>query len=401
MDNLATSSLPPKRILVVTLADLGDTLLVTPALQALRRRFPTAWISVLTTSIGAAALRDQPHDEVIVFEKHRFDHPSASIRPANLRYAARLWWQLRSRKFDTCILLHHLTMWFGTLKYAALVAASGAQRRYGLDNGRGFFLTDRVRDEGFGARHQADYWLAVVGLLGVAAEQRQPQFVIAEHDHTAATALLSVAHPKTAAQRPLIALHPGSGAYAPARRWAPQRFAALADALIEDGARVVLVGGPEEAALRRTVLNGMRHADSVIDLGGRTTLGSLAAVLQRCTLFIGNDSGIAHLASSVGTPVVALFGPTDPRAWGPYTGEPWQTQESFANGVDVLRAGAHRTLKATIACSPCIYRGHHLGTPNGCPDRTCLQRISVEQVLTVVRQQLTTTTGQVCGSTTL
>jgi heptosyltransferase-2 len=352
----------------------------------------------LTTPVGAVALRDQPVDELIVFEKQRFNNPGALLRPANLRYAVDLWRRLRAAQFDSYILLHHLTTRFGTLKYAVLAATSGAERRYGLDNGRGFFLTDRVPDAGFGALHQADYWLAVVDLLGATAAQPSAQRTIRQVDVTTATALLQLAD--QAAAQPLIALHPGSGAFAPARRWSPQRFAELADALIEDGARIVLVGGGEEADLRRTVLGGMRHARQVIDLGGRTSLDELAAVLNHCDLLIGNDSGVTHLAGSSGTPVVALYGPTDPRAWGPYAGDPWQPTDRFGNGVEVLQAGPHSALKAAIACSPCIYRGHRLGTPMGCPDRTCLQRISVEQVLTVVRRQLTTKTKQVCGSTT-
>ncbi|HEY0602527.1 MAG TPA: glycosyltransferase family 9 protein [Herpetosiphonaceae bacterium] len=396
MDHLATPSFTPRRILVVTLADLGDALLTMPALQALRQSFPAARIVALTTPVGSAALRDQPLDELIVFEKQCFNSPRALLQPDNLRYAAHLWRRLRAEHFDACVILHHLTTWFGTLKYAALALASGANRRYGLDNGRGFFLTDRVHDAGFGARHQAEYWIDLVGLLGAQARQTQP-LTSTEAEQAAAEKLLGS---RGQANLPLIALHPGSGAFAPARRWSPQRFAELADTLIEDGARIVLVGGGEEADLRRAVLSQMRHAGSVIDVGGRTALGELAAVLQRCTLFVGNDSGLAHLAGSVGTPVVAIFGPTDPRAWGPYGGEPWQPLDGSRNGVEVLHSGQHAALKANIACSPCIYRGHTLGTPQGCPDRTCLQRISVDQVLAVVRQQLSNRTKQVCGSTT-
>jgi heptosyltransferase-2 len=189
-------------------------------------------------------------------------------------------------------------------------------------------------------------------------------------------------------QGPLIALHPGSGGYAPARRWPAARFAALADALIADGARIILVGGAEEKTLRARVLAQMRHAAEVLDLGGRTTLHELSAVLRRCDLFVGNDGGVMHLAATAGVPVVAPYGPTDPRAWGPWAPEPWHAVSVYPNGVEVLRSGPHTTLKAAIACSPCIYRGPNLGTPAGCPDRTCLQRISVAQVLETVRARL-------------
>jgi ADP-heptose:LPS heptosyltransferase len=103
---------------------------------------------------------------------------------------------------------------------------------------------------------------------------------------------------------------------------------------------------------------------------------------------VGNDGGVLHLAASAGTPVVAPYGPTDPHAWGPWAPEPWRCVRAYPNGVEVLRSGPHTTLKAAIACSPCIYRGMGLGMPNGCPDRTCLERITVTQVLETVRDRL-------------
>jgi heptosyltransferase-2 len=392
---MSTAAQPRQCILIVTLADLGDALLTTPALHALRHALPRARIDVLTTPVGAKALQ-HAHDEhaaplfddLITFEKHRFDTPRALLQPDNLRYSWQLWRRLHRNPYDACIIFHHLTTAFGTLKYAALAWASGAPQRIGLDNGCGLFLTHRLHSAGFGARHQVDYWQQLVALLGAYPTQATPTFYPQPEDvHTVDDLLVPIPNPQSSIQN-VIALHPGSGAYAPARRWPPARWAALADALIADGRQIVLLGGMEEAELRRSMLGAMQHADHVLDLGGRTTLGELAAVLRRCTLFVGNDSGVAHLASSVGTPVVAVFGPTDPHAWGPYGGEPWHSMDQWPNGVQMLRSGPHRALHAAIACSPCIYRGHSLGTPNGCPDRTCLLRISVEQVLAVVRQQL-------------
>lgn len=395
MNRPPTASPTYQRILVVTLADLGDALLTTPALQALRDAQPTAHISILTTPVGAAALRDLPlYDELLIFEKQRFNSPRALLQPSSLRYGWQLWRQLRQERYNACLVLHHLTTWFGTLKYAALSLASGASQRYGLDNGRGFFLTDRLPDAGFGAWHQAEYWLALVGLLDPHTTTSTATYL-----PQVAPGTLKTNHLPGERSRPIIALHPGSGAFAPARRWPVTRFAALADALIEDGAQIVLVGGAEEAALRQQLLHAMQHAQAVIDVGGRTELEQLARLLEDCDLFVGNDSGLAHLASSVGTAVVALFGPTDPRAWGPYGGMAWGPAQQFANGVEVLHSGPHRALKAAIACSPCIYRGHGLGTPNGCPDRTCLLRIDVSQALAVIRQRLAEQT-QSCVSTT-
>lgn len=376
----------PARVLVVKLAEVGDALLIMPALEALRAGLPETRIDVLTTGRAELVLRGSDlYDDMIVFDKHRFDTLRDLLRPANVAYALALGRRLRAAGYDAVLLLHHLSTWFGTLKYAAFTAATGAPRRLGLDNGRGFFLTERVVDQGYGAQHELEYALAVARLLVPGAAPGGPSYAPTAEDRARADALLQAV---VRGQGPLIALHPGSGGYAPARRWPAARFAALADRLIADGATVVLVGGPEEGLLRRALLDGMRRAAAVVDLGGRTPLTVLSAVLERCSLFVGNDGGVLHLAATAGTPVVAPYGPTDPRAWGPWAPEPWQRLQTYHNGVEVLGSGPHRVLKAAIPCSPCIYRGPNLGSPHGCPDRTCLRRIEVDQMFETVRERL-------------
>src|SRR5260221_13167458 len=124
------------RILVVRLASLGDLLIATPALRALRTSFPDAHIGVLTTPASAPALRGlDTYDEVITFDKFAFDRPSDALRslPAAFALAA----ALRAGDWQTLVLLHHLTTPFGIAKYAALSLGSGARQRIGLDNGGG------------------------------------------------------------------------------------------------------------------------------------------------------------------------------------------------------------------------------------------------------------------------
>src|SRR6202049_1223490 len=154
------------RILVVRLASLGDLLITTPALRALRTSFPDAQIGVLTTPGSAPALRGlDTYDEVIPFDKSASTRPRDALK--SLPDALRLGAALRAGNWQTLVLLHHLTTPFGIAKYAALSLGSGAQRRVGLDNGRGtWFLTDSAEDRGFGWRHEVDYCLDVVGVLG-------------------------------------------------------------------------------------------------------------------------------------------------------------------------------------------------------------------------------------------
>src|SRR3954454_23959904 len=139
MERVKIPPVAPQRLLVVKLAEVGDALvMLLPALRALRQGLPTTQIDVLTTGGGAAVIRGSGfYDDLILFDKHRFDKPTQLLRPANIRHALQLGWDLRSRKYDAVMLLHHLSTRFGALKYAAFCYATGASRRLGLQNGRG------------------------------------------------------------------------------------------------------------------------------------------------------------------------------------------------------------------------------------------------------------------------
>jgi len=340
-----------RRLLVIQLADIGDLVLSTPALSALRDAHPDAHIAVLTTRHAAPILDGTGlANEVITFDKHAFDRVSALLRPSNAIAALALAWRLRRGRYDTAIVLHHFSTGLGALKFRALLRASGARVRVGLDNGRAGFLTDTVPDRGFGARHQAQYWLDLVGLVGGDTSPRPAR--IAESAFTLP--------PKT---RLRVAIHAGSGGYSTARRWEPERFAAVADDLHDShGAEIVLVGGRGDDS--RSVLEAMRVR--ALDLTGQTTLAELAAALRTCDLFIGADSGVMHIAAAVGVPTVAIFGPSNADAWRPWSPTP-QTR------AIVVRSG--------VRCSPCAYVGTGMGARDGCPARTCMRLITPNSVI--------------------
>ncbi len=350
-----------RRILVVKPADLGDLLLTTPALRALRATFPHARIALFAPPRSAFLLRTCPYvDDVLTFDKYAFDDPRALFSPRGWISLVRLAWQLRRRRYDAVVIPRHLTTALGALKFAALAFATGAPIRAGLDNGRGWFLTHRVPDDGFGARHEVEYDLAVVGTLGAHTDNRQ---LWVPRDDAAET---WAEHLVQAWPRPLVVMHPGSGGYSTARRWPAEQFAALADAWhARHGGTIVLVDA-EEATTAAVV--SRTHAP-LVDLGGQTTLLQTIALLRRADLFVGNDSGPLHLAAGVGVPVVGVYGPSNWRAWGP-----WGRRTAVV----------HRALP----CQPCFYRGHRLGLPDGCPDRPCLTMLPHEQVLAAMEQML-------------
>ncbi len=374
-----------QRILVVQLADIGDLVLSTPALQALKHVEQDRHVAVLTTA-HAAPILQQGHqvDEVIVFDKHTFDSPKALLKPAKLRKALALGARLRRGRYDTVLIFHHFSTRFGALKFAALAWATGAKRVIGLDNGNGFFLTERLRDEGFGARHQAAYWLALVEQVDRGGDQTDTSLDVGTRQASSASASsmpllptqidIADADWQVAGEllksldgaRPIIAIHAGSGGYSPARRWEAEKFAAVADALAErHRAQIVLVGGRgDDTAGVRAVMRA-----PALDLTGKTSLNELAAVLRKSSLFIGADSGVMHVASAGYTPMVAIFGPSNANAWAP-----WVTDDR----VVIVRSAP--------ACSPCSYVSSEVGLRNGCAARTCMRMVTPEQVIAAAEQ---------------
>jgi ADP-heptose:LPS heptosyltransferase len=354
---------PPHRLLVVKLASLGDLLTITPALRALRTSFPTAHIGVLTTPGSAPVLRGlDSFDEVIIFDKFAFDRPANAMH--GLPRALALARDLRAGRWDTLVLLHHLTTAFGIAKYAGLSLFSGASRRVGLDNGRGgWFLTQSSVDRGFGWRHETEYWLDVVRVLG-ARHPGKPrlELCIAPDDDAWAAARWGEMDLRDGA----VLLAPGSGAFSRARRWSPARFAAVGAALFEAlGLTPIVLSGldADEQILARKVAAEIGPAARVAPPApGPQALGAL---LRRCRVVIANDGGVVHVATTVRTPIVAIFGPTNDRAWGPYPpGDP-----------------RHQVVREALACAPCTHRGHDFGTPQGCPARTCLALVEVAAVI--------------------
>jgi heptosyltransferase-2 len=332
--------------LIVQLADIGDLLLAAPAVRHFARARPGLRISLLTKPANRP-LAERLFDDVITADKHLYDRPAGAARPGSLVAAARLVLALRRRKFDEVILLHHLTTSFGAAKWALLSLLTGAKIRRGLDNGRGWFLSRRTRDRGFGAANEETYWAEM--LAGVEA-------IDLEGDDAAAQDLLA----KNGVGGQFAVLHPGSGSYSVARRWPLEHYATLARLLACSlGLRIVVVGGPEESELGAALVAA--HPHGVVSLSGRTDFPTLVAVLRRAAIFVGNNAGVAQIASSLGTPSVVIFGPTSPATWH-------------------VPSPTSRAVRLDLACSPCFYVDHRLGTPEGCRTRECLHDLTPTRV---------------------
>lgn len=353
-----------RRILVVKLADLGDLLVCEPAFRSLRTAMPDALIDIVVPPTSAALAPLLGHDlRVISFPKHLFDRPSSLARPDRLATAAQFALALRRGSYDTVVLLHHLTTAAGATKFRWLARAAGARQVVGLDNGRGTFLTTRVEDLGFGASHEADYMLRVGRAAGGVDVDPAPRVDLGS----------LTGYPGL--PQDFAAIYPATGPYSPPRTWASDRYGAVAAALAARGLTPVVVGARDAEYAATTI---QRAEPSTISLVGKTSLPQLAAVLASARVVVGGDSFAGHLAAALDRPRVTIFGPSNRDAW-----RPWGSVDADA----VPRSAETRrgiVVYHDLPCEPCLYTGFRLGRPAGCPARTCMALVTVEDVVRAI-----------------
>jgi lipopolysaccharide heptosyltransferase II len=347
---------------------LGDLLFTTPALRALREAFPQARITGLVGLWAEAVVASNPClDEVMLCPFPGFTRqPKRSIIEPYVvlgRYA-RL---LREKKFDLAVVLRFDHWWGALLAYLARIP-----RRVGYDIAEVKpFLTDAVPY--VPGRHEVEQNLALVKAVSGQPPLRRldgqpPQGLPLEFPLRAqdlAFAVRYLAEQGVGDDDLLVCIHPGAGA--PVKLWRKEGWARVADALVERcGAKVILTGSASEEPLVQAI--AQRMASQPLVAAGQTTLGGLAALMARCRLVLGADSGPLHLAVAVGTPTVHLYGPVDSRTFGPW-GDP----------------ARHIVLTSDMDCIPCNrldYREDELGA------HPCVRDISEAQVTEAARRLL-------------
>jgi heptosyltransferase-2 len=220
--------------------------------------------------------------------------------------------ELRARRFDAAILLQNAFD-------AALIAfLSGIPRRAGYaTDGRRLLLTNPVSvTRETMALHETEYYLALLSALGVPRPEKPAlRLLVTEEERSAIASRLASEGVKPGT--PLVGINPGA-TFGSAKRWFPERFAEVADALsAEWGASVVLLGSPKESPLSDAIGAAMKRKP--VKLTGRTTVREMMALLARCSFLVTNDSGPMHIAAALGTPLTAIFGPTEWRRTSPLT----------------------------------------------------------------------------------
>lgn len=290
-----------RKIAVFRAIFLGDLLCATPALGALRSRFPDAEISLIGLPWAADLVRRLPSlDRLEAFP----GYPGLPEVPYDAGRTEAFFARTRAYGYDLAIQLHG-SGGIGNGFVRDLGAAATLGYRLDPNDDRVTLGLPWDPDE-----HEAARWLRLVGVVGATTDTVRYDFPIADDEIATATTLLA----PMAGHGPLIGLH--VGAKEEARRWPVASFATLADRLWrEHGARIVLTGGDPERDLTAAVASAS-HGPS-LDLAGKTDLGVFAAVIAGLDLLVTNDTGASHLAAASGIPSVVLFGPSRPYQWAP------------------------------------------------------------------------------------
>jgi lipopolysaccharide heptosyltransferase II len=331
---------PVQRFLVRSPNWVGDAVMSLPVLSGLQKLFPQADLTVLAARRVAPLFQELPGvTEVVPYHAGRGKW--------------QVLWELRGR-FDLALALPN------SLESAIGLWLVGVPVRVGYAaDGRRPLLNPAVS----GRRHLAGlhtvfYYLGLLQALGEIETFTPPTLYLGDLEIATASQLLEASD---LGSGPWVGLSPGA-AFGPAKRWPPANFAALGRELVREfGARLVLLGGREEAPVAQLVKEYLGLP--VLDLVGKTDLRQALGVLSRLQLLITNDSGLMHAAAALQAPLVALFGSTEPAATGPFTG----------------RA---TVLHHPPSCAPCFQR-----TCNR--DYVCLTAISVEEALAAARPYLT------------
>ncbi len=330
-----------KTILVRAVNWLGDAILTLPALRQLPRFFPAARLSVLALPRVAPVFANLPEIAEVI---------PCLPKPPQSPWGA--WYrqlrELRRRRFDLAILLPN------SFESALVARLAGIPHRVGYNTDcRGWLLTQMVQGpEKMAGFHQVYYYAGLLKAFGWAAIDGIPELVLTAAEKTVAAQLLA-ANGWRRGQK-LIGFAPGAR-YGPAKQWFPERFAAVATALQEShDALVVLLGGAGDQPIAQRLVAAM--ATPPVNLVGQTDLRTALAVIHHLDVLLSNDSGLMHAAAALWTPVVAIFGSTDPFATGPFT--------PYAS-----------IIWHPLPCGPCRKRTCPLG------HYQCLDLISVPEVL--------------------
>ncbi|MBN2468367.1 MAG: glycosyltransferase family 9 protein [Deltaproteobacteria bacterium] len=334
------------RILIVKVSSLGDVIHTLPVLYPLREHYPEAHISWLVEQEAAELILDHPLiDRVLIFPKTRWLRGLKNHRHLRLTISEAVTFikNLRTNSYDLVLDFQ------GLLKTGILISMCRGIRKRGFAPTKEkshIFLNETVPRPSF-PLHAVDRYLQLVTTLGCSC--KAPRFFIPIRQIHRDSVGAFFESRGMSIDRPLVILHPA--ARWKSKLWEESKWAQLGDLLVRDGVQVIFTGSQDDAPLIRNISRRMKYPG--IDTAGLWDLRELAFLFSRADIVVVPDSGCMHLAAAVGTPVVALFGPTDPALTGPY-------------------GDGHTVIAKPVDCRPCFKRT--------CVSNRCMTDISAEEV---------------------
>lgn len=343
-EELAHSKKLRKKILIFNVNWLGDAIFSSPLIRAVREAFPASYMACIVPPRCKEILEANTRiNELIIFDENG---PEKSLL-GKIKFALKL----RKRGFDIAFILHR------SLTRALITYIGGIRIRVGYDTkGRGFLLTKKLslpENE----LHRVEHFLRLAKAMGIGTSKKDYEFFITEPDRKKAGRILE--SEGLTEKDDIVAVNPG-GNWDP-KRWPVGNFAELADRLIERyGVKVLITGAEKDRNLAEGIMRNMNNRP--ISLCGRTSLRELASIFERAKLVVSGDSGPMHIAVSVGTNVVALFGPTSADITGPYG------------------SGNYTVIRKDIGCNAPCY-------DLSCKDNRCMKAVTVDDVIGAIEEK--------------
>ena len=342
---------------------IGDVLFTTPLIANIKAAHPQVQIGYICNRRTESLLVNNPKiDKIFVYERDEFKSAYDQSKFLFLKKVGELLTAVKSEKYDMLIDVS-LSGFIGF--FAWLI---GIKHRLGFNyKNRGVFLNEKILLTGYEGKHVVDYYLDLLQVMNVPVRHKKLELFIDAAHQNWADEFLKNNHLN--AGDLIIGLVPGGGASwgkdANFKRWPAQKYAKLADKLIEKlSAKIILMGDKREEDLCNSVVESMRH--KAIVAFGQTSIHQFAALTQKCRLTIFNDGGPLHMAVAAGAQTVSIFGPVDERVYGPYP------------------PTGHVVVSQSLACQPC-YRQFRRAS---CDHVTCLNSLEVEEVFEKVKEAL-------------
>lgn len=341
-------SFESKNILIVLIAGIGDLVLASKSIRAIRNGNPDKQIHCLTSADALSIAMNYDYvDHVWAFPLRKLRRNKSQIFKI-----LGLIWKLRKTDFYSVINLYRISSRAGAIRMGILFLLLGAKTKIGHDHkGFNFFLTKTVPPETFQNRHFTDSMVDIAQLIGGVPDERGIEVFWEKNSEKKWEHLFS---DKTKSIGKItIGINPGADK--PHKRWNPDYYALVADHLSEHlNAKIIVLGGPGEEKISRYIQDKMKN--SATNLGGQLTLNDLVYIISQLDLLVTNDSGPMHIAAALKTPLVAIFGPEHPVYTRPYTTE-----------------DLYRIVHKDVDCRPC--------NRSNCKRPVCLDLITPEEVI--------------------